>query len=194
LAPRHPSCALCSLTKPIRPLQHPKVPGHGKWSFGSALSGMLMFPKETSIYLPTLLKLSYYPVCRCQRTVRTGSGAPPLQRLAGFFPRKSNVVVWNNSVADFRSRICGLKSLQLITLAFAAFAAFARFPQVAASFLRSNAIRRKKVGLTGFEPVTLRLSSACSNQLSYRPDERVSESFGGSRLLQKKWRQGDSNP
>jgi hypothetical protein len=26
------------------------------------------------------------------------------------------------------------------------------------------------VGLTGLEPVTLRLSSACSNQLSYRPD------------------------
>ena len=26
-----------------------------------------------------------------------------------------------------------------------------------------------KVGLTGLEPVTLRLSSACSNQLSYRP-------------------------
>ena len=25
------------------------------------------------------------------------------------------------------------------------------------------------VGLTGLEPVTLRLSSACSNQLSYRP-------------------------
>ena len=25
------------------------------------------------------------------------------------------------------------------------------------------------VGLTGVEPVTLRLSSACSNQLSYRP-------------------------
>jgi hypothetical protein len=28
---------------------------------------------------------------------------------------------------------------------------------------------REGVGLTGFEPVTLRLSSACSNQLSYRP-------------------------
>src|SRR5579863_7661708 len=28
------------------------------------------------------------------------------------------------------------------------------------------------VGLTGFEPVTLRLSSACSNQLSYRPAPR----------------------
>ena len=26
-----------------------------------------------------------------------------------------------------------------------------------------------RVGLTGLEPVTLRLSSACSNQLSYRP-------------------------
>src|SRR5271154_2056127 len=28
------------------------------------------------------------------------------------------------------------------------------------------------VGLTGLEPVTLRLSSACSNQLSYRPGSR----------------------
>jgi hypothetical protein len=31
----------------------------------------------------------------------------------------------------------------------------------------------KLVGLTGFEPVTLRLSSACSNQLSYRPAPRA---------------------
>ncbi len=29
------------------------------------------------------------------------------------------------------------------------------------------------VGLTGLEPVTLRLSSACSNQLSYRPGARI---------------------
>src|SRR5580693_4113801 len=29
------------------------------------------------------------------------------------------------------------------------------------------------VGLTGLEPVTLRLSSACSNQLSYRPKVRL---------------------
>src|SRR5262249_3289489 len=29
--------------------------------------------------------------------------------------------------------------------------------------------REVKMGLTGLEPVTLRLSSACSNQLSYRP-------------------------
>jgi hypothetical protein len=33
-----------------------------------------------------------------------------------------------------------------------------------------------KMGLTGLEPVTLRLSSACSNQLSYRPAKiRISE-------------------
>ena len=31
------------------------------------------------------------------------------------------------------------------------------------------AARSDLVGLTGLEPVTLRLSSACSNQLSYRP-------------------------
>ena len=31
---------------------------------------------------------------------------------------------------------------------------------------------RLLVGLTGLEPVTLRLSSACSNQLSYRPVSR----------------------
>jgi hypothetical protein len=47
-------------------------------------------------------------------------------------------------------------------------------------FLRSNSKRSfiaseghflcvRLVGLTGLEPVTLRLSSACSNQLSYRP-------------------------
>ena len=35
------------------------------------------------------------------------------------------------------------------------------------------------VGLTGFEPVTLRLSSACSNQLSYRPYSRFTEIGGG---------------
>lgn len=29
------------------------------------------------------------------------------------------------------------------------------------------------VGLIGLEPMTLRLSSACSNQLSYRPDGKI---------------------
>ena len=32
-----------------------------------------------------------------------------------------------------------------------------------------RARRLKMVGVTGVEPVTLRLSSACSNQLSYTP-------------------------
>jgi hypothetical protein len=31
------------------------------------------------------------------------------------------------------------------------------------------------MGLTGLEPVTLRLSSACSNQLSYRPKVRFQQ-------------------
>jgi hypothetical protein len=76
----------------------------------------------------------------------------------------------------------------------------------------------EKVGLTGLEPVTLRLSSACSNQLSYRPgiagftakftnfDCRFSILFRGAlraqllksaianRKSKMKWRQGDSNP
>ena len=34
------------------------------------------------------------------------------------------------------------------------------------------------VGLTGLEPVTLRLSSACSNQLSYRPGSRFAPAIG----------------
>jgi hypothetical protein len=55
------------------------------------------------------------------------------------------------------------------------------------------------VGVTGLEPVTLRLSSACSNQLSYTPvawpvglvrrpvSPRPSRPRG-------QWRHGDSNP
>ncbi len=34
----------------------------------------------------------------------------------------------------------------------------------------SRAVRSRVVGVTGVEPVTLRLSSACSNQLSYTPN------------------------
>ena len=49
-------------------------------------------------------------------------------------------------------------------------------------FYRSNSKRSylldslSMVGVAGFEPATLRLSSACSNQLSYTP---VSRDFGG---------------
>ena len=38
-----------------------------------------------------------------------------------------------------------------------------------AARLRQNH-NQKVVGVTGVEPVTLRLSSACSNQLSYTPN------------------------
>ena len=53
-------------------------------------------------------------------------------------------------------------------------------PGIAAGFdpIRTFGVRYRKnskrtnmvVGLIGLEPMTLRLSSACSNQLSYRPD------------------------
>ena len=52
-------------------------------------------------------------------------------------------------------------------------------PGIAAGFdpIRTFGVRYRKnskrtnmvVGLIGLEPMTLRLSSACSNQLSYRP-------------------------
>ncbi len=38
------------------------------------------------------------------------------------------------------------------------------------------------MGLTGLEPVTLRLSSACSNQLSYRPVSRLRREIFECRL------------
>ena len=37
--------------------------------------------------------------------------------------------------------------------------------------LPSKFTKTQVVGVTGLEPVTLRLSSACSNQLSYTPNE-----------------------
>ena len=39
---------------------------------------------------------------------------------------------------------------------------------------RKNSKRANVVGLIGLEPMTLRLSSACSNQLSYRPEGKCS--------------------
>ena len=75
--------------------------------------------------------------------------------------------------------------------------------------------KRSGLGLTGLEPVTLRLSSACSNQLSYRPvlgcavnfqilianfrflarcAGQVLKSTIENRKSKMAWRQGDSNP
>ena len=46
-----------------------------------------------------------------------------------------------------------------------------RPPAACAPFglVRKSLLQTKMVGVTGVEPVTLRLSSACSNQLSYTP-------------------------
>ena len=41
----------------------------------------------------------------------------------------------------------------------------------ACRFEKMELIKFKVVGVTGVEPVTLRLSSACSNQLSYTPNK-----------------------
>jgi hypothetical protein len=53
------------------------------------------------------------------------------------------------------------------------------------AFARATARQPRKLsglGLTGLEPVTLRLSSACSNQLSYRPVSRLRRGILDSRL------------
>ena len=46
------------------------------------------------------------------------------------------------------------------------------------------------MGLTGLEPVTLRLSSACSNQLSYRPKVRFQKYPAASFKVEKPWKIG----
>jgi hypothetical protein len=43
--------------------------------------------------------------------------------------------------------------------------------------IRTGKITRQVVGVTGVEPVTLRLSSACSNQLSYTPAAGVARNL-----------------
>ena len=55
LAPRHPSCALCSLINLI-------LTGRSPWE---------IMITETLVSDSALKKLYYYPVCRCQRTSRT---------------------------------------------------------------------------------------------------------------------------
>ena len=44
-----------------------------------------------------------------------------------------------------------------------------RFGKFVMQVAPRRAARLRMVGVTGVEPVTLRLSSACSNQLSYTP-------------------------
>ena len=55
----------------------------------------------------------------------------------------------------------------------------------AATFRSPLRFERRLVGVTGVEPVTLRLSSACSNQLSYTPTKPfwLAEPEPGERVL-----------
>src|SRR6266566_8088956 len=55
----------------------------------------------------------------------------------------------------------------------------------------------QRMGLTGLEPVTLRLSSACSNQLSYRPGKLRGQFIVRSEIrnaISENWTQGDYAP
>src|SRR6266702_5348702 len=55
----------------------------------------------------------------------------------------------------------------------------------------------ENMGLTGLEPVTLRLSSACSNQLSYRPGKLRGQFIVRSEIrnaISENWTQGDYAP
>jgi hypothetical protein len=93
LAPRHPSCALCSLTKPIRPYDAPKGIRSRKVVFWFCSFGNAYVSERDSFLSPNSLKLSYYPVCRCQRTVRIKTGAPFLQKAR----RISLLEIWSES-------------------------------------------------------------------------------------------------
>ena len=93
------------------------------------------------------------PMCSCQRTVRTAFAK--LFAPVEFASVKSFCRKW-------------LVEPQLELLSSPGSLARLRFRSGAAASL-SLRFGRRLVGVTGVEPVTLRLSSACSNQLSYTP-------------------------
>ena len=94
----------------------------------------------------------FYPVCRCQRT-RLARGQlvslVALLKNGNFF----SLLAERPKKSEKRSRgqwiRCADHSKKCL--------------------LTYRGVLPKLVGVTGLEPVTLRLSSACSNQLSYRP-------------------------
>ena len=135
LAPRHPSCALCSLINLIL----------------TTLRSWEIMITETLVSDSTLKKLYYYPVCRCQRT-SPGSDGPAV----GLYSGISSVTL------NTQNGRCLLLSFP-----------FARGLRLQASPLSPSLLPLllSLVGVAGFEPATLRLSSACSNQLSYTPEE-----------------------
>ena len=93
-------------------------------------------------FILCVLKLYiFYPVCRCQRTLPATGAGTMFGLDVGLFQYIGNL-----------GFLPGSNSLIFLAANWA-FACEAE----------------SMVGLTGLEPVTLRLSSACSNQLSYRP-------------------------
>src|SRR5208282_5173594 len=91
----------------------------------------------------------FYPICRCQRTLFRLLRERGLGRVFRLLP-----------------------NIKMVCFAFASRRFSCRVPLRLSRQIAVSRPSGKGLGLTGLEPVTLRLSSACSNQLSYRPGVR----------------------
>jgi hypothetical protein len=117
-----------------------------------ALSSLIIFDICRNEGEPSFLILQsciFYPICRCQRTLFR------LLREKGLGLSFQALTKHQNGVFCFH----------IATMLLSGFCASCQTQH------RSLG-PGKGLGLTGLEPVTLRLSSACSNQLSYRPGVR----------------------
>ena len=115
---------------------------------------------------------SNLPMCSCQRTLRNFLSRPgplhPERFRFGKIHHASGPISVSRWPASRSSQHSNFGVRSTARLHFVS----ARQPR---SPLRCE---RRLVGVTGVEPVTLRLSSACSNQLSYTPRRRASR-YGG---------------
>lgn len=133
----------------------------------------------------------YYPVCRCQRTRRLvvegsdvdGRATPARRLLCSLPPAHSNsrsaaVDAWVSLKGFPLFLTPARKKLVVISLqknrrshpmSSLSLHRLSAIRYQLSAMPASRARRRLRVGVTGLEPVTLRLSSACSNQLSYTP-------------------------
>ena len=98
-----------------------------------------------------------------QRDLVIGSAAFGLLSLPRLLKQKTVVVCFTLSISDFGFRIADFLPQH----------AQIRNPQ---SAIPNSQFLLPVVGVAGFEPATLRLSSACSNQLSYTPGDLTGSS------------------
>ena len=121
-------------------------------------------------------------VCRCQRTSQGLVSGPAVGLISGFSVRHSNSK--RSCLLSLLPRMGPMGIMRIMGLIFP-------LPRFLVLFLHPT------VGVTGLEPVTLRLSSACSNQLSYTPvgwPWVFGSASAGPASGARQWRHGDSNP